>query len=356
MKSHEKMMIENLISKIRPADRAVYLESRRQWDSLAKPLGSLGVLEDDISRIAAITGKADVVLENRQLLVFCADNGVIRRGVSQTDESATTAVAAALGRGDSTASFMAEKAGCGITAIDIGMKNDTPDGVLDRKIRRGTDDISSGRAMSREECERAVLAGVRAAEEAVSAGADILLLGEMGIGNTTTSAAVVCAALGILPEKAAGRGAGLSDDGLKRKIHAIEQALSVNDPDPEDPIDIISKVGGFDIAALCGACLGGAALGIPVILDGLITNVAAFMAVELCPAARDALIASHVSKEAAAGIVLGKLGLKPCISAGLHLGEGTGALLSLSLLDQALAVYQSGHTFGKLGIDAYKPQ
>ena len=350
------MTIDELISGIRPADLCIYEASRERWNSLAKPLGSLGVLEEDISRIAAAKGTVDVRLEKRKLLIFCADNGVVAQGVSQTDESATTAVASALGRGDSTASFMARSAGCDITAVNIGMKEDTPAGVLDCRIRRSTGDITQVPAMRRDECERAILAGAALAEKMASEGTDILLLGEMGIGNTTTSAAAACVLLSAEPEKLAGRGAGLSDAGMRRKIRAIREAVERNRPDPDDPVDIMQKVGGLDLAALCGACLGAARFHIPVLLDGVITNVAALLAVRLCPDVRDVLAASHVSEEPAAAMLLKELQLAPCISAGLHLGEGTGALLALSLLDQTLAVYQSGHTFENLGITAYTPQ
>lgn len=350
------MTLEQLISGIRPADSRIFEASREKWNSLAKPLGSLGILEEDISRIAAVKGTVDVRLEKRRLLIFCADNGVIAQGVSQTDESATTAVAAALGRGESTASFMARAARCDITAVNIGMKEETPAGVLDRRIRRSTGDITLGPAMRREECERAILTGASLAEKMIRDGADILLLGEMGIGNTTTSAAAASVLLSAEPEKLAGRGAGLSDAGLRRKIQAVRRAVERNRPDPDDPVDILQKVGGLDLAALFGACLGAARFRAPVLLDGVITNVAALLAVRACPDARDVLLASHVSEEPAAEMLLKELSLAPCISAGLHLGEGTGALMALSLLDQALAVYQSGHTFGKLGIAAYTPQ
>ncbi len=367
------MTIESILSYIRPADRSAEKAARGHWDSLAKPLGSLGRLEDAVTKIAALTGDPDVLLHRRDLVVFCADNGVVRRGVSQTDHTATTAVAAALGEGTSTVNYMARAAACAVLPVDIGMREDTPAGVLPRKVRRETADISAGPAMTRAECETAILAGVRIAGGFAGAiydeglglkefpdgevvPSDILLLGEMGIGNTTTTAAVTCALLSRPPEEIAGYGAGLSEEGLKRKIAVIREALAINQPDSNDPIDILQKVGGLDLAALCGVCLGAALYRIPVILDGAITNAAALCAVRMCPAVRDALIASHISREPAADLLLDALGLSPCIQADLHLGEGSGAVMMLSLLDQALAVYSSGHTFGHLGIPAYTPQ
>lgn len=335
-----------------PAER--YRAARQHWDTLAKPLGSLGVLEENVTKIAALSGKHQ--LSRRTLLVFCGDNGVVAQGVSQSDASVTTAVAAALGRGDSTVNFMAKTANCTVLPVDIGMLEPTPPGVQKEKRMPGTHDITLGPAMTRETCICAIEAGFRLAEKQIKTGADILLLGEMGIGNTTTSAAVASVLLHRSPEELTGRGAGLSNDGLQRKIHAIDRAIQKNRPNPEDPIDVLSKIGGLDLAALCGVCLGGARYQVPVLLDGVITNTAALCAVRLCPAVQGALIASHVSREPAAKLLLDALELQPCISAGLHLGEGCGAVLALPLLDQALAVYNSGHTFDALGIDAYVPQ
>lgn len=335
-----------------PAER--YRAARQHWDTLAKPLGSLGVLEENVTKIAALSGKRQ--LSRRALLVFCSDNGVVAQGVSQSDASVTTAVAAALGRGDSTVNFMAKTANCTVLPVDIGMLEPTPPGVQKEKRMPGTHDITLGPAMTRETCIQAIETGFRLAEAQIKTGADILLLGEMGIGNTTTSAAAASVLLHQSPEILTGRGAGLSNNGLQRKIRAIDRAIQVNQPNPEDPIDVLRKIGGLDLAALCGVCLGGARYQVPVLLDGVITNTAALCAVRLCPAVQGALIASHVSQEPAAKLLLDALELQPCISAGLHLGEGSGAVLALPLLDQALAVYNSGHTFDALGIDAYVPQ
>ncbi len=351
------MTLTELLKTIRPADENARLAALKHWDSLAKPLGSLGLLEKDIADMAAVFGRADVCLNKRTLLVLCADNGVIAQGVSQSDESVTEAVAAALGAGTSTVSYMADIGRCAVLPVDMGMActRELP-GVLNRKIRNGTDDITVGPAMTREECEKAILTGAALVSEQKAAGCDILLLGEMGIGNTTTSAAVASVLLDEDPSVLTGRGAGLSDEGLKRKTLAVQKAIEINKPDRNDPIDVLTKVGGFDIAAICGVCLGAAAYRIPVILDGVITNTAALAAVRLKEEVREVLIASHLSTEPAAGLLLAALKKTPVISAALHLGEGSGAVLALALLDQALAVYNSGHTFGHLGIDAYIPQ
>ena len=351
------MTLDEALRAVTGPDEKAARAARAHWDSLAKPLGSLGALEDAVTKIAALTGSAEVALERRTLFVFCADNGVVAQGVSQSGPDVTAAVATALGEGVSTVNYMARAAECAVLPVDMGVLDYSGgEGVLDRRVRNGTGDISEGPAMTRAECVRAMETGIELVRERRAAGDDILLLGEMGIGNTTTSCAVIGALLGLSAERLAGRGAGLSTEGLRRKVDIIDRALSVNRPDPADPVDVLAKVGGLDLAALCGAVIGGALYRVPILLDGLITNAAALCAVRLCPQAGKALLASHISAEPAARKLLEALSLEPLICAGLRLGEGSGAAAALPLLDQALAVYHSGHTFGHLGIDAYTPQ
>lgn len=332
-------------------------EARARWDSLAKPLGSLGLLEEAVVQIAALTGSAEVDLSRRALLVLCADNGVVARGVTQTDSSVTAAVARALAAGESTVCHMARTADCRVVPVDMGIL-DFPGapGVLDRRVRNGTADITLGPAMSREECIRAIRTGMELVREQKEAGTSIVAAGEMGIGNTATSSAAASVLLGRPSGPLVGRGAGLSDAGLSRKRAAVERAVQVNRPNPADPVDVLSKVGGLDLAGLCGVYLGGAKYRLPVLLDGFISTVAALCAVRLWPECSGALLASHVSAEPAGALVLEALGKKPLITAGMRLGEGSGAVAALPLLDMALAVYHSGHTFGKMGMEPYTPQ
>lgn len=348
------MELRSLLSNIAPPDSMAAAEAQRRWDALAKPLGSLGRLEEAVVRIAALTGDADVRLDRRTLLVFCADNGVVAQGVSQCGSEVTAAVARALASGESTVCSMARAARCRVQGVDMGIR-DFPlcKGVLSCRIANGTGDISLGPAMSREDCLSAIRAG---AGLAMVQEANILALGEMGIGNTTTAAAVTSVLLDLPPERLAGRGAGLSTAGLTRKIEVIRRAIEVNRPDGVDPIDVLSKLGGLDIAAMCGAYLGAALRRIPVLIDGMIGAAAALCAVRLCPNAGAAMLASHVSAEPASGVLLEEMGLRPLIDAGLRLGEGSGAVAALPLLDMALEVYRSGHGFDKLGIAAYTPQ
>lgn len=351
------MKLNEIIAAIPGADEMARQGALDHWNTLAKPLGSLGMLENAVVKVAALTGDANVRLDRRTLLVLCADNGVVARGVTQTDASVTLAVARALSEGTSTVNYQANPAGCRVIPVDMGMLPHPPvEGLIDRCIRPGTADMTEEPAMTREECIAAIEAGIRLAEEQKQAGTQLILAGEMGIGNTTTSAAVAAVLLGSPAAELVGRGAGLSDEGLLRKRRAVETAIARNCPDRDDPIDVLAKVGGLDLAGLCGLCIGGAYHRIPVLLDGLITTVAALCAVRLCPAVRDALLASHTSAEPAARGVMEELGLEAPIQAGFRLGEGSGGVMALGLLDQTLAVYHSGHTFGEMGIEAYTPQ
>lgn len=349
--------LNELLQSIPGPDPEAEQAARRQWSSLAKPLGGLGLLEETITRIAALTGQPQVRLDRRSLLVFCADNGVTAQGVSQCGSEVTASVARSLGAGESTVCHMARLARCEVIPVDMGIR-DFPcsPGVLNRRIANGTADITGRDAMDREQCVQAILTGAELGRDLRRRGVQLAAAGEMGIGNTTTTAAVTAALLGVPAAAVTGRGAGLSSQGLERKTAAVTTALERSRPDPEDPVDVLTKVGGLDLAGLCGFCLGCASVRLPVLLDGSITAAAALCALRLCPAAAAALLASHVSAEPSGAMLLGALGLSPLISAELRLGEGTGAVAALPLLDMALAVYHSGHTFQTLGIAPYQPQ
>ena len=337
-----------------PPDPAAAKAARARWDSLAKPLGSLGLLEDALVRAAALTGTAEFSLSPRSLLVFCADNGVVARGVSQCGSEVTAAVACALAEGRSSVSPMALLADCRVVPIDMGIL-DFPGhpGVLGCRIRNGTGDITVGPAMTNAECVTAIESGIRLVQQQKESGVRLLAVGEMGIGNTTAASSVTAALLQCAPEDVVGRGAGLSDEGLQRKRQAVADALRVNCPTPDDPVDILAKVGGLDLAGMCGAFLGAALCHLPVLIDGVVSAAAALCAQRLCPTAAGAMIASHLSSEPAGPILLDALGLKPLITAEMHLGEGTGAVAAMPLLDMAFSVYSSGQSFEKLGIEPY---
>ncbi len=352
--SDPEARLSAILSAIPGPDAAAAETARAQWNSIAKPIGSLGMLEDAIVRIAALTGDADVRLNRRICTVFCADNGVVAEGVSQCGSEVTTSVATAIAAGTSSICSMARPARVDTLAVDVGMAAPSSDGrVLDRAVRRGTGNIAQGPAMSRAEAARAVLVGVDLVRDLREQGYRIIASGEMGIGNTTTSSAVASVLLDQDPCTMVGRGAGLSDDGLVRKVRAVERALAVNRPRASDPLGVLASVGGLDIAALCGLFIGGARWRVPIIVDGFISSVAALSAVGMSPQVAGALVPSHVSSEPSAALVMDALGFEAPIHAGLHLGEGTGAVCLIPLLDQACALYH-GATFGDEGIVPYE--
>ena len=343
-----------LLAGITPANEAARAAAHAHWAGLAKPLGGLGRLETMLEDAAALTGSAEFDLSRRAVVVLCADNGVVAQGVSQTGQEVTRAVAENLAMRRTSVCQMARTAHCDVLPVDIGMAGEPVPGVRNCRIAAGTMDFTAGSAMSRAEAVQAIGEGIALARELAEEGYRLIATGEMGIGNTTTSSAV--AALGQPVELMTGRGAGLSDEGLARKVDAICRGILKNEPDQEDPLDVLSKLGGFDIAGLCGIFLGGALAGVPVLADGFISGVAALCAVRLCPAAAKAVFASHCSAEPAARMVLEALGKAPVITAGLHLGEGTGAVASIPLWDMALAVYGGCYSFAEGGIEPYKPQ
>ena len=348
--------LKTLLSGITPPDEAARAAAHAHWAGLAKPLGGLGALETLLEDAAALTGSAALDVSRRAVLVLCSDNGVVAQGVSQTDQSVTRAVAENLAARRTSVCQMARTAHCDVVPVDMGMAGDPVPGVADCRIAAGTADFTQGPAMTRAQAVEAVGRGIRLVQEQKAAGVQLLATGEMGIGNTTTSSAVAAVLLGQPVERMTGRGAGLSDEGLARKVDAICRGILRNEPDPTDPLDVLAKLGGFDLAGLCGVFLGGALEGVPVVMDGFISGGAALCAVRLCPAAAKAVFASHCSSEPAARLVLDALGKAPLITAGLHLGEGTGAVASLPLWDMALAVYKNCYSFAEGGITPYTPQ
>ena len=348
------MTLTKQLSAILPPDEEAMRASKTRWDSIAKPLGSLGKLETEITRIAGLTGSAEVDLSRRAVLIFCADNGVVAQGVTQSGSEVTATVSENFTRGAASVCAMSRAARAEVYPVDIGIARemDAP-GLIDRKIRFGTADMTEGPAMTREEAIRAIQTGINLVGELKQKGVRIIATGEMGIGNTTTSSAVVSVLLDKPVETVTGRGAGLDSAGLRRKIAAIRRAVESNRPDPSDPIDVLSKVGGLDIAGIAGAFLGGAIHRVPVVVDGFISGTAALVALRLCPAAKCAVFASHVSAEPAGQMVLDAIGLSPMITADMCLGEGTGAVSLFPLLDMGLAVYREMRTFDAANIETY---
>ena len=343
------MTLKEAVKKIRPLDEKAMEGAKKRWDSIAKPLHSLGELENMLTQIAGITGTPDVRVEKKAVVAMCADNGVVEEGVTQTGQEVTTIVAENFLAGTTTCCVMCRQCGAELFPVDVGMVTDTKVRT-DHKVAYGTKNMTKEPAMTREQA----IQGIAMAEELKGKGYQVLATGEMGIGNTTTSSAVAAVLLGKPVEDMTGRGAGLSGEGLVRKINAIKKAIALNSPDRSDAIDVLAKVGGLDIAGMAGVFIGGAALGMPVVMDGFISCVSALIAVKICPQVQDYIIASHVSKEPAAHLILKELDKEAIIHAGMCLGEGTGAVALFPLMDLSCAVYNSMSTFGDINVEQYE--
>ena len=348
------MTLEETMQKIRPVDAAAMAAAKQHWDGLGKPLGSLGRLEKALIQIAGIQRTGDVHIDRKALVIMCADNGVVEEGATQCGQEVTATVAENFLDEKSCVAIMCRRAGTKICPVDIGMAVDTPR-VEKRKIAYGTKNMAKEPAMTREQAVAAIEVGIAKAEELHAQGYEILATGEMGIGNTTTSSAMTAVYLGLDVETVTGRGAGLSSHGLQRKIHAIKQAIAVNQPDSEDPLDVLAKVGGLDIAGMCGLFLGGAAQQMPVVMDGFISQVAALTAMRLVPECADYILASHVSEEPGANILLKALEKDAFLTCGMRLGEGSGAVALFPILDFASDIYHKMSTFVQADIVEYQP-
>ena len=339
----------------KPSEEAEERAAKR-WSEGAMPLGGLGGFQEIVVQLAGIAKTPDVQMENRALVVFCGDNGIVEEGVSQTGQDVTAKVVHHMADHTGVSSLMAKKAGCDLFALDLGIACDMDSsGVIDRKIFHGTRNFLRENAMSRKETLAAILTGADMARVLKECSYQMVLGGEMGIGNTTTASAVTALLLGADPEEVTGRGAGLSNSGLKRKTEVIREGICRRDPDPADIPAVLSAFGGADIAGLTGLILGCAAEGLPMVLDGFITLAAALAAYRICPEALSVMIPSHIPAEQGAEKILSELPLSPAIRAGLHLGEGTGALMLLPMLDMALEVYRRRVSFDEMEVEAYQP-
>lgn len=347
------MELEQALESIRPASEKAMEQAWAHWNDLALPLHSLGRMQDTVVRIAGMMRTPQVTLGKKALVVMCADNGVVEEGVTQSGQEVTLIVAENFLQEKATAAILCKKAGADIFPVDIGIAADSK--IINRKIAYGTKNMAKEPAMTRQEVKKALEVGIAMAEELKGKGYGIIATGEMGIGNTTTSSAVTSVLLEEDPEKVTGRGAGLTSAGLEKKIEVIRKAIQLHQPEKEDVLDVLAKVGGLDIAGMAGIFIGGAALGIPVVADGFISCVAALCAVRMCPAVRDYVITSHKSKEPATVMILEALGIPVFLDCDMCLGEGSGAVAIYPLLDMAMAVYNSMSTFADNEMDNYVP-
>jgi nicotinate-nucleotide--dimethylbenzimidazole phosphoribosyltransferase len=346
------MPLQDLISNIGPLDESAMAAARARQDALTKPRGSLGRLESLSLQLAGITGDPRPRIEHKVILIMAGDHGVVAEGVSAYPQEVTVQMVMNFLSGGAAINAMARHVGARVVVVDMGVAADVAPhpNLVDKKIGRGTANMVQGPAMSREGAVRALLAGSQVVEAELAQGLDILGTGDMGIGNTTPSAAIAVAMTGHSPAEVVGRGTGVDDAGLDRKIAAVRRALTVNRPDPADALDVLAKVGGFEIGGLAGAMLAAAAHRRPVMVDGFISTAAAMIAVGLAPQARSYLIPAHRSQERGHRLMLGWLGLEPLLDLDMRLGEGTGAALGISLAEAACKILNEMATFGEAGV------
>ncbi|MHC1724932.1 MAG: nicotinate-nucleotide--dimethylbenzimidazole phosphoribosyltransferase [Syntrophobacteraceae bacterium] len=344
--------LKALIDRIEPADRDW---EKRAWERLhsqIRPRGSLGELENIAARLAAIKRSLSVDLSRKILFVMAGDHGIAAEGVSAYPQEVTAQMVYSFTRGWASINVLAKHAGASVKVVDCGVASEIPAEweVVRAKIGCGTASITAGPAMSREEALQGLTMGAHLVEDACRDGFQLIGTGDMGIANTTPSTAIICALSGESPAQVTGRGTGIGDEAFSKKIAAIETALKVNRPDPLDPVDVLSKVGGYEIAGLAGAILGAAAAKAPVICDGLIATAGALIACRIAPASTDYLFVSHQSIEPGHLAMCSMIGLHPILNLGMRLGEGTGAALAMNIVDAAAKVLVECKTFAEAGV------
>lgn len=345
-------LLNEALNMIEPGNNEAEIAAMTRIDNLAKPIGSLGTLESIAVKMAGITGKIHNRISKRNIVVMCADNGVVDEGVSACPNNLTAVLTENLTRNCTGVTVLSEFTGTDITVVDIGVDAvfNNPL-IIDKKIGMGTKNIAKGPAMSYEQAVSAIEAGIEIIDDLCIKGYDIFGTGEMGIGNTTTSAAVLSVLSGMSPSITAGKGAGLTEEQFQNKKKVIKSAIELNNPDPKDPIDVISKVGGFDIAGMCGCFLGAAKNKKPIVIDGFISSAAALCAVRLNKYVKDYMFPSHLSDEPGASYIMKEIGLEPMLNLHMRLGEGSGCPLAFQIIDSALYIMDNMPTFGEASIN-----
>lgn len=345
-------LLNSIISNIKDVDKEALKKADERMTSLVKPLKSLGKLEDIAIKLSGITGKVKNNIDKRVVIIMSSDNGVVEEGVASAPQSVTLSQTINFTKGLTGVAVLAKANNTDLMVVDVGVNCDFEcPGVINRKIRKSTSNMAKGPAMTYEECIKAVLVGIDCVKDAKDKGYDIVGVGEMGIGNTSTSSAVLCALTDCKVEDVVGRGAGITDAAYAKKISVVKKALEINSPDKNNPLDVISKVGGFDIAAMTGVFIGAAYYKMPVVIDGLISVVAALCAYRLNNKCRDYMFTSHISKEIGFKTAMSELGLSSILDLNMGLGEGSGCPLAFSIMDSACAVMNNMATFEEAEIN-----
>ncbi|NVO00221.1 MAG: nicotinate-nucleotide--dimethylbenzimidazole phosphoribosyltransferase [Geobacteraceae bacterium] len=345
-------LLEATLAKIKPVSEELLQSAQAKLDNKTKPLGSLGRLEEFGRRVAAISGSLQPDLSKKVIFTFAGDHGVVEEGVSAFPKEVTPQMVFNFLNGGAGVNVLARHAGAEVRVVDMGVDYDFGGlpGLIDRKVARGTKNLAKGAAMSREEAVAALEAGIGLAVAAKEEGVAMLGTGDMGIGNTTPSSAIIAAFSGIAVRELTHRGTGINDEALEKKITAIENGISVNRPDPADPLDVLAKVGGFEIAGIAGLVLGAAAVGIPVVVDGFISTAGALVASEMHPHVKEYIFAAHKSVEIGHTFMLGRMNAEPILDLKLRLGEGTGAALAMTLIEAGAKVLCEMASFEEAGV------
>ncbi len=345
-------LLQSTIERIGPLDREMMAQARARQDTLTKPRGSLGRLEDLSVQVAGITGQLIPPMDHKAVLVMAGDHGVAREGVSAYPAEVTPQMVLNFLRGGAAINVLARQVGARVVVVDVGVAFDfePSPGLLNYKVAHGTQNLAAGPAMTREQAIQSIEAGIRAVQHEMAHGLHLVATGDMGIGNTTPSSAITAAITGRPVAAVTGRGTGLSDEQLAAKVGVIERALAVNRPDPADPLDVLSKVGGFEIGGIAGVILGAAAHRLPVIIDGFISGAGALIAAGLCPRAADYMIAAHNSVEVGHRAILSHLAVEPIFDLNMRLGEGTGAALAMNVVEAAVRILKEMATFASAGV------
>ena len=339
-------IFERTAAGIRPSYEESKKEAAERLDKLVKPIGSLGKLEDIAVKISGITGKQKNSFEKKVTIIMASDNGVAEEGVSAAPQAVTALMTINFLKGITGVCVLSKHAGADIRVVDIGVGSDLEyPGLINRKVRKGTSNMAKGPAMSKEEAISAIETGIEMVSQLVKEGYNLFGTGEMGIGNTSTASAVAMAFLGCSAEEAVGKGVGLTEEGYASKKSVIERAISINKPDTYDPIDVLSKVGGFDIAGMTGCFLGAAYCRVPIVIDGFISAAAALAAYRINPLVRDYIIPSHLSAEPGYSLVINEIGLEPLLDLNMRLGEGSGCPLAFNIIEAAEAIISDMATF-----------
>ncbi|GAB4497941.1 MAG: nicotinate-nucleotide--dimethylbenzimidazole phosphoribosyltransferase [Anaerolineales bacterium] len=347
------MNITEIIHHIQPLDQAAMTVARQRQNQLTKPAGSLGRLEELSIQLAGIQRKPLPSIKDKAIIVMAGDHGVVAEGVSAYPQEVTPQMVLNFLNGGAAINVLTRHIGARVVVVDMGMASKgeiTSPLLIQRRVGAGTANLAQGQAMKREQAEESIQHGIEVALAEISKGADILGTGDMGIGNTTPSAAIAACILGHTPEDIVGRGTGVDDAGLARKVNVVKRALKVNKPNPEDGLDVLAKVGGFEIGGLAGVMIGAASKHVPVMVDGFISTAAALIAVTLAPECRQYLISAHRSQEKGHTMMLTWLGLTPLLDLDLRLGEGTGAALGISMAEAACKILSEMATFGEAGV------